>query len=197
MWKIGCMAIAVGCILATGSGRAHAASTYVLRPDFVTTPTAANESFSVILRLEGPSQQMSGYSLRLFYNSSIYTIDSATNNTNSPTAGVALYGPFPDTNDDDQSTETDKRSVIGAFESSLTGWSVPGNMALLHCTTSASFTPLDRILIKVMDNSPSGIDNADLDTYHYNDDTKNPPPDAFSWTQTYFLPVGLSSFSIE
>jgi|GEM_PF-6068785 len=197
LWKIGCMSIVVGCILAPGAGRAHAAPTYVLRPDFVTTPTAANESFSVILKLDGPAEQMEAYSLYFYYNSAVYTINSAINNTNSPYANVGLDGTVDDSANDDGDTSTDKIAIIQAAESGLTGWSVPGNVALLNCTTSATFTPIDRILITVRDNPGNGFYATDGKQYLNDAVSPLPPSVDGTWTQTYFLPVGLSSFSIE
>ena len=202
VWKIGCLAIALGCILASAGGQAHAASTYVLTPDIVTTPTAANQAFSVILKLDGPPEHMGSYSLRLYYNSAVYTIDDATNNTNSPSAGVGLDLTSPDSANSDGDPETNMIGVIQAAESYLTGWSVPGNMALLHCTTSASFTTQSAIRLTVLDNpgpnkQPQGFYTIDDKQFVHNNDKLNSNPGPFSWTQTYFVPVGLSSFSVE
>ena len=66
-----------------------AQSTYIVNPEFITTPSGPNQSYAVNMNVTvHPSRlphtnQMILYSLFVFFNSSLTSLDSATNNTSS------------------------------------------------------------------------------------------------------------------
>jgi hypothetical protein len=49
----------------------------------------------------------------------------------------------------------------------------------------------------VRDNPGKGFFTDGFTQYVYNDDAVNPNPGTFTWTQTFFLPVGISAVSVE
>lgn len=51
--------------------------------------------------------------------------------------------------------------------------------------------------IYVRDNPGNGFFTDVFTQYVYNDDAVNPNPGPFTWTQTFFLPVGISAVSVE
>ena len=166
---------------------------YTVTAEFVgASPTAPSQDFSVRLYVSGtPANHMLGYSVAVYYDSTTCTLVSATNNTDSPTAGVGLDNTFADTTNDDGNPDTNMIGIVQAAESGVVGWSVPGNAALLNFTTTAAFNPLtSKIHINVRDNDyveNNFFFDADYVTYDY----------GTGWVFTDSLPVTVSAFSIE
>ncbi len=193
----GCRAALIALsLMALVQAPSHAAG--IAKLSFVTTPTAASQPFSVLMRLDDCTTPIAAYDLRVYFTGAFVTINDATDASGTGQIYHDVYpippgAPYADTVNFDGDTATDSwiQNIM-----TLAGNYVqpPGPITIFSFTTKPTYNPAtDRILIKVVRGEDFPAPPAEpFIVRGWFDENGN----EFPVTYGTDVPVGVSRFSV-
>ncbi len=156
---------------------------YLVSADFVTRPTGPDSQFSMAVELQPRDTDVSGFSIRVAYDSSQVTLESVSDNTGYPAAEAqyTMGTPQPLTGVDNVDT------YVPVIMDTAYDIPTPGNLVQLNFRTTATYDdPQNRVWLHLDEHNFDGITDGNYEQL-----------EGVQYQEPTLVPVTLSGFSIE